>query len=87
MLQWLKRYLGLDDLYKELRSNARLSESEAHAIAEKESKQQGLLFADLTRKDSSLVWVFRTSSVGSWLIVQIDDSTGQLLGVDRQGKR
>jgi uncharacterized membrane protein YkoI len=87
MLEWLKRYLGLEDAYKELREAAQLSEDEARAIAEKESGQNNLSFAELSHHNDILIWTFRTPSVGSWLVVRVNDATGGIVGIERQGKR
>ena len=87
MLEWLKRYLGLDDAFKALREAAQLSEDEARAIAEKESGQSGLLFAELSQNNDILIWTFRTPSVGSWLVVRVNDATGSIVSLERQGKR
>jgi hypothetical protein len=87
MLEWLKRYLGLGDAFKALREAAQLSEDEARAIAEKESGQGGLSFAELSQNNDILIWTFRTPSVGSWLVVRVNDATGSIVSLERQGKR
>jgi hypothetical protein len=72
----------------------RLSEAQAIEIASAYAKtgklQQpdvALVPQEVREVDGKLVWTLRTPTVGRWLTVDIDDSTGQVVGHQVHGVR
>ena len=88
MIEWLKRIFGLEDPYQELRAIAQLTEEEARSIAQVHDGLTYLMFTGISRnEEGSLIWSFRTATIGSWLIIRVDDQAGTVLSTEREGVR
>lgn len=89
ILRGLRTIFGI-----ELRPKTRLSDEQAMEIAAAyvEAHNLGWEHAHLgpyevRHVDGRLVWTLRTNTVGSWMTVDIDDTTGEVLGHQSHGIR
>ena len=91
MLHWILRYLGIDNPQAKAKRTARLSESEALAIARAAAEQsavaESLYFSDIVEKQGETIWVFTTATCGSFFVVRIRDRDGTVIQKERIGKR
>jgi len=89
ILRGLRTIFGI-----ELRPKTRLSDEQAMEIAAAYVKAGNLGWDnthlgpfEVRHVDGALVWTLRTNTVGSWLTVDVDDATGEVLGHKRHGIR
>jgi hypothetical protein len=91
MFNWLLRYLGIDNPHAKAKRAARLSESEALAVARAAAEQsadaESLHFADIVDEQGETIWVFTTASRCSSLVVRIRDRDGAVVRKERVGRR
>jgi hypothetical protein len=91
MFDWVLRYLGIDNPQAKAKRTARLSESEALAVAQAAAEQSpdadSLYFADIVDEQGEKIWVFTTASRGSPLVVKIRDRDGTVIRKERIGGR
>ncbi len=90
LLDQLLVFLGL----KYRRPETRLSEEEAIEIAAAYADSEGfqqfhlpLYPSDVRVIEGRLVWLMRSPTKGRWMIVSIDDATGEVLGHKVHGVR
>lgn len=90
LLDRLLWFLGL----RYRRPETRLSEEEAIEIAAAYADSEGfqqfhlpLYPSDVRKIDGRLVWLMRSPTKGRWVIVSIDDATGEVLGHEVHGVR
>ena len=92
MMSLLRRLAGF--LGAELRPKTRLSNEQAIEIASAYVDARNLRSGDVhlgpvevRRVDGRLIWTLRTNTVGSWLTVEVDDASGEVLGHRSHGIR
>ena len=85
MFRWLSRLLPWADVYADAKQAARLTESEAMAIADRAGgfgppDNPSMDFSSLKQEGGEWIWVFTSPTVGRVTTIEIRDRDGKVVG-------